>query len=189
LTLFAVAQAETIQLTGIGGEYSNGEAIGPYAVTVNGTTQAVVCDDLYIGIGMGHTWDANRLTWRDLPPQEQPLYGTAYWLVNSILTGVGPHADAQWALWHLFSPQAPLPGSASDALSWAQAQYSSNPGLTYDTLVIYRPDPRSSSQEMLAETPEPGTLVYGLIGLALLLAARMMFHSTGRGSAASRHIG
>ena len=177
LILAAVAQAETIQLTGVSGESSGGEAIGPYAVTVDGMTTAVVCDDFFIGIGMGQTWTADRLTWADLPGQERPLYGTAYWLVDSILNGAGPHADAQYALWHLFSPQAPLPGNALDALAWAQAQYENFSALSYDTLVIYRPDPRASSQEMLTEAPEAGTLAYGLIGLALLVAARMILRS------------
>ena len=175
MALTWTAQAELLQLTGVSGETGSGENIGPYFVTVDGVSQMVVCDDLFIQINMGQTWNANRLTWADLPNQDRPMYGTAYWLVDNILDKPGPHADSQWALWHLFSPQSDLPGGSSTELAWAGSQYTSQPDYTgYAELVIYRPVPRESSQEMLGltETPEPTTFAYMGIGLALLIVSR-----------------
>ena len=59
MLLFGVASlADTLTLTGTSGEVFNGEAVGPYGVTVNGTLQQMVCDDLYVHVGLGDSWNA-----------------------------------------------------------------------------------------------------------------------------------
>ena len=113
------ALADTLTLTGVSGEIFGGEFIGPYGVTVNGTLQQMVCDDLYIHVGLGDSWNATPLAWADLTELErQSAYGPAYWLTTSVLSGTGLHA--------------------------------ANPGYAgYASLVVYRPNPRTSSQEFL----------------------------------------
>jgi hypothetical protein len=180
----AAALADTLTLTGTSGEVFNGEAVGPYGVTVNGTLQQMVCDDLYIRIGLGYSWDATRLGWENLTEQERrDLYGPAYWLTTSVLTDTGLHADEQWALWHLFSPQSELPGDSAASLTWALGQYAANPDYAgYASLLVYRPNPRTSSQEFLAtqesfanaatDTPESGTLLLVLLGSGTIWMGR-----------------
>lgn len=173
LILSCTLGATPLQLTGTSGEVNGGEHIGPYFVSVaGGVPQAMVCDDLFISIGIGQVWDATKLGWDDLTSLEQAKYGVAYWLTNSILDNPAPYADAQWALWRLFSPSAPLPGASATMLAWANSQYVANPGwFDYNYLVVWRPDPRSSSQEFLTitDTPELNTLTYLGSGLMLVL--------------------
>lgn len=165
--------ATQLQLTGVNGEAAGGEYIGPYYVSVGGgAPQAMICSNFYVVIGIGQTWNANQLGWSDLTEAERPFYGAAYWLAESILDTPAPHAAAQWALWNLFAPTSPMPGTAPTMLAWANSQYAANPDwASYAGLVIWRPNPLQSSQEFITitDTPEMATFTYLGSGLLLLL--------------------
>lgn len=179
--LATMVVAETLKLTGVSGESSGGESIGPYFVTVDGVTTMVVCDDLFIQVNMGQTWEARKLGWEDLPASDRPLYGTAYWLVSNILNTPGPHALDQSALWFIFAPtRAPILPRMILPLQWAITRYVTQPDYAgYQNLEIWRPTPGESSQEMLGlsgggvETPEPASVAYVIVGLGAVAAARV----------------
>jgi hypothetical protein len=177
LLLPLLLSAEILQFTGSSGESAGGHSIGPYFLLVDGSSTQLVCDDYTHGITIGQTWNAEKILWGDLPTADLPVYGAAFWLVGDILNpSTSPHADSQYALWRLLASAAPLPAGSAGALSWAMGQYAANPGYEgYQSLVIYRPDPRESGQEMLGlqQVPEPSTLVLAGLGLLLLLTPRL----------------
>lgn len=177
LTLFLIALAGAnasivgITLTGTSGEVSHGHAIGPYFATIDAIPTVVVCDDYLHSITLGQSWQANAVHFADLPASEQPSYQAAFWLVTLILDNPPPHADAQWALWHLFAPQAPLYGGAGAALAWAWSQ----PGLPGGTFTIYQPLNQGwcGPQEFIGrDAPEPATLFGVGVGLLALSIVR-----------------
>lgn len=85
------ASASTLMLNGVSGETSNGYYVSPYSIMVDGSVLQMACDDFFIHINLGQSWQADRLTWADLTTAEKELYGPAYWLVRVILQGNGPH--------------------------------------------------------------------------------------------------
>lgn len=155
----------------------------PYAITVNGNAMNAMCDDWVHGGEPGDQWQANftnlgtanlSLLRFNQMPAALTLYDEAGWLL--LQTEVTPPAqwrDINYAIWHIFNPNTPLPGTAP--LYWlAQAQQEAAigfPGVDFHQVAIYTPlaqyDPNPEGpQELLTIVPEPSTWI--LVGSGLL---------------------
>jgi hypothetical protein len=164
----------------------------PYYATVNGGPVVdMMCDDWVHGGLPGDVWQANftNLGTGDLSllrynqlPGALTLYDEAGWLL--LQTEVTPQAqwkDINYAVWHIFDPSAPLPGTGP--LYWLNlAQQEANigfPGVDFYQVGIYTPINQydrdlNDPQELLTIVPEPGTLFLLGSGLAGLLARKRL---------------
>ena len=191
LALSSYAYAGVMNLTFVGFQ-PGGWTVGyPYTITANGDSVAVMCDDWVHGGAPGDTWQANftNLGTSDLSllrynqlPGALTLYDEAGWLL--LQTKVAPPTewkDINYAVWHIFDPSAPLPGTGP--LYWLNlAQQEANigfPGVDFYQIGIYTPinqyDPNPNGpQELMTIVPEPGTLLLLGSGLAGLLARKRL---------------
>jgi hypothetical protein len=205
------AYAEPVEFKFIGffgGQWQNGY---PYLILPTQfdppNVLPVMCDDYTHGGMPGETWQANitqlgteniDLTRFDNipgPDEQSPLilYQEAGWiLLQTEVTRPSEFQSMNYAVWHIFDPNAPLVGDAQFWLTEAMLQAQMHfPGSDFDKVYIitpvnqHDPDPHGV-QEFLAlgpdsgflsvnqqglTTPEPGTLVL-LGGGVLALAGR-----------------
>jgi hypothetical protein len=183
LWLTTIAGAATIQFSTLPDNTTYGTYNGFAIATVDGVTQLLVCDDY------GHTtympspamaFLLSTLTGADpleyarfLNPNEEDLavfrYRQAAWLVDGMSrTGRGSElnltADYQHAIWHLFTPTAPLPSQTAQTLlddAAAAVQNGFTDPAVEERLRIYTPQyPYVSNQEFLGLAP-PSLLVAG----------------------------
>ncbi|HWB83598.1 MAG TPA: PEP-CTERM sorting domain-containing protein [Bryobacteraceae bacterium] len=200
-------RAATIQFTDLPENQSYGTYNGFSIATVDGLSdQLLICDDYdhttYMPsppltytvstlAGLDAMEDARFVSPKGLSNADVTRYREAALLLDG-LTSSGPNApgstiaDYQYALWHLFTPSAPIyRPEQQQLLDTALARVESNDAALesiYSRLRIYTPaEGFTSNQEFLQESPvpEPGTMV--LIGGALVIAAAVL-----RRSAAAR---
>ena len=140
----AHADAVTLQLTGVGGESSNGEYVYPYIFSDSAKSNPVelMCLSYYNNIGFGESWQATIAPITTAPEKEAAYLFSLAAAQNASQQTI---ADAQWAAWELlvFSPGSPAvnPGLSSQdssivntMLANAQnaASYSGNDSLFAD---------------------------------------------------------
>jgi len=158
----------------------------PYYFSINGSTHytPLMCDSFDNNVSLGQTFQAN------VSPFLQGIatsmfgssmildYKAAGLIFKSMLAGTLDRAQAQWAIWGLFSSNAQsdpffttINGAAIDATYLALAQNA--PDSAYKGLLLYTPvgaKPGQGPQEFIgfSAVPEPTTLTMlgtGLIAL------------------------
>jgi hypothetical protein len=166
--------------------------------SANSQSIKVYCDDFLTEVSVGHIWQANSTPFSDLgdlalplgnlkfdtgvsASQQQQDYMAEAWLAEQI-AGLDQSIAAQatkagqlsFAMWSIFDPGSlsRLSGTnltnAQDDVAAAYAAVAHDSPYDFANVVIYTPDPLSSSQEYLAITPvpEPATLSLLAVGLA-----------------------
>jgi len=104
----ALATEASMELVSPGTDSDFGAFVGPFTVTVNGTTMKAVCDDFTEDVYPGETWTADVNTFSSLSATRfgnQPAeYDEAAWLTLQLLSSPNaPESGAiQYALWAVF---------------------------------------------------------------------------------------
>jgi hypothetical protein len=169
----------------------------PYAITVNGTTMAAVCYDIFDNVVAGQTWYADELTIAEAAnsdffgdsPDDLSKYQEVGWLSLQTYATTAEQIDLQHLIWNVFSDgpngQPYMVDQSPDGYSaaLASAKASGYDGFDFSPVAFLVPvdsiagnapgqafviDPPSSN------TPEPGTV--GTLGAGLLIvgtAAKM----------------
>ena len=190
LVLVNTAFAKSVTMTYLGHEgytaIDGSPYIGyPYFFQINGSGNVpLMCDSYDNVINLGETYNATVLPFLQgiatsmFGPTMTLEYKAAGLIFKSMLAGNLDRAQAQWAIWGLFSTNAQnnpffttINGAGIDATYLALAQTASNS--SFNGLLLYTPvgaTAGSGPQEFIGlATPEPTSLMLfgtGLIGLA-----------------------
>lgn len=176
----ALANTITLKLTGINGAQQGGVYADPYYGTVNGGSPiTIVCDDFSHDTSIGETWTATISNFSDLssarfqqgtPAATLQSYDEAAYLYNQLLSHPSQYGDISFAIWGLFTPSAQhSSGFTSNSAFWLNQAKSQTftPGEFSNFLVLTPTNSRANSpQEFITATPEPGTIVLMITGLA-----------------------
>ncbi len=208
-TVYAFGDAEEFKFLAYnGGDWTNGY---PYYIAPvtgpNGLIYAVMCDDYAHGGQIGDMWNANitNLGTQDIQLTRfnnlagpfalyaLSLYDQAGWILLQTQTEPTTEWKAMnYAVWHLFDPNAPLYGDAQTWLDLAYQEYKGGfQGVDFGKVYIitptnqHDPDPNGMQEFMYIgadpsqssganqTTPEPGTLL--LVGTGALAMLRKKF--------------
>ena len=159
----------------------NGVFVGPYAATINGSAAQIVCDDYDHDVSNGEVWQASVSTFADLshtrfwdssnPTQSLKNYEMAAWLTAQMFTNPkSAWGDIGYAIWRIFSGDAPNVGNSSSWLALAAKQDFSH--YDFSQFRIYTPSNPTSPQEYIVMMPEPESLLLLGLGLFSLLLFR-----------------
>lgn len=162
----------------------------PYYFSINGssTYTALMCDSYDNNVSLGQTFTANAMPFLQgiatsmFGPSMKMDYLAAGLIFKSMLAGTLDRAQAQWAIWGLFSANArnnsfftSIGGAGIDATYLADAQTA--PTGAYNGLILYTPlgaKPGTGPQEFIGyapAVPEPTTLTLFGTGLITLAGA------------------
>jgi hypothetical protein len=135
LAAASVASADTLTITGVGGNSLGGVYVAPYNFTVNGSSTTLICDDYWDEVNPPQTWNAAASTFTTLanvyfsggtgltstlsPVSLTKLqaYEAVAWLAQQIFildknsANNLQVAELNWAIWEIFDPSF-LPNSS-----------------------------------------------------------------------------
>ena len=164
-----------------------------FSINGNSSFSTMMCDSFDNHIYSGETWTATKSPF--LSGIANGLFGSSMTLdykaagliYKSMLSGTITTLQAQWAIWGLFSGNAPhdhdfltYGGAVTDAIYLSLAQTA--PNSAYAGLVLYTPlhaRPGCGPQEFIgySPVPEPGSLMLfgtGLIALAATIRRKFV---------------
>jgi hypothetical protein len=183
--LFAHAGSNVnVTLTGVGGaqygygsNYSDGEYLMPYYVSINNAPPATaICDDYNHHVTVGEQWvgtihSFNDLTGTRFGQSYSQQYHEAAWLASQVTStsSLATVAAVQFAIWRLFSGNTPLIGGENIWLQAASSAAANNFwGMDFSHWQILTPFSPTSPQEYLLyipSIPEPSVLLDLMVGL------------------------
>ncbi len=184
------ASPVTMHLLSLDGPIVNGIPTYPYTLRINDLLPFPgMCNDYYHAGTPGDYWLANltNLGTKDLSHVRFASSGLlAYQEAAWILLQTGVTAPTEWpdmnfAVWHIFSPSAPIDSGAQSWIDLAdrEAQHGF-PGIDFGRVMIATPPdvnaPPTGEQEFMWITPEPGSLILlgiGVVGVAGVLRRKL----------------
>ncbi len=186
-----MAGADTLNLTGLPTfTYNGGVYVGAASGDLNGVTSLkLICNDFVDTTYIPSSFVVNvstipSLTYGMYAQPRPPTAGqlAAYEMASLLLWQMGLPANQtadgigglNYAIWNLFNPSVPDPGTSASWVSWAQSQNLAD--WDYSGVMVFTPS-NSSNQEFMsgaaAPVPEPGTSVMFLLGgVALVTVGR-----------------
>ena len=167
-----------IKLLSKGGPAPMGVGVYPYIYDINGNTVNAMCDDYLDKSTIGQSWTAavysasnpGGAIFSSLANAGTD-YKEAAWLQTQFASHPNDVASIQYAVWDIFDPSAPKYGNSAMWMALATAQSKTGfGGMNFGDFLIYTPFSWKGSrpQEIIAEVPEPATLVLFFSGLLLL---------------------
>jgi hypothetical protein len=119
------AGADTIQFTGAPTGVNDGSFyVLPYQLTIDGSTQNVVCYDFFDEVSNGDAWQANILNIGMAAtsgffgsPDATAQYERVAWLTAQTWTDTDEQIGLQYAIWNVFDPGST---TSADALQYEQ---------------------------------------------------------------------
>ncbi len=183
LTLFAAtalfASPVTVHLVDTGNGVSDGTFfVGPYDITINGSSYKAMCYDIADDETVGDTWTANKLSITDVTGgggQFSPMSNSSFkyqevaYLASFSPSTAAAQIDLQHAVWSLFAPAAvTITAGVQSWLTNATAHAAS-----YDSShVSFLEAP--NHQAVIVTSPEPSAASLLLIGAGLWLVSRFI---------------